>query len=129
LLILILILFLFLFLFLLLHANEVVVSHLFPAAYLDMTALSVAMAINLGSPVPQVETKMAPMMTTMAMTNETRHGAPSTHRPILIQGRVRARAMRARVVLVVVGGSGKDAIVATTIPLPPSTTPPLAPSA
>jgi hypothetical protein len=42
-----------------------------------MTASSVAMADVLGAVVPQVETKMAPMTTTMMTTNETHHRAPS----------------------------------------------------
>jgi hypothetical protein len=40
---------------------------------------------------------------------------PPPSRPILVQGRARARAMRARMAVVVVGGGGKDAIIATTI--------------
>jgi hypothetical protein len=53
-------LFLFLFLFLLLHADRVVVSHLFPAMDIGLTASSVATAVVLGTVVLQVETKMAP---------------------------------------------------------------------
>jgi hypothetical protein len=72
-LLLILFLFLFLFLFLLLHADGFVVSHLFPAADIGVTASSI-----LGTIVPQAETKMVPTATTMATTNKTLHGAPST---------------------------------------------------
>jgi hypothetical protein len=64
--------------FLLLHANEVMVSHLFPAVDIGVTALSVAMAIDLGAVIPWVEIKMMPMTMTMATTNETHHGTPST---------------------------------------------------
>jgi hypothetical protein len=78
LLLLMLILFLFLFLSLLLHTNGVMVSHLFPAADIGVMALSVAAAAVLGAVVLQVETKMAPMMTTLATKNEMHHGAPST---------------------------------------------------
>jgi hypothetical protein len=53
-------LFLFLFLFLLLHANGVVLSHLFLATDIGVMALSVAAAIVLGTVVLQVETKLAP---------------------------------------------------------------------
>jgi hypothetical protein len=56
-LLLILFLFLFLLLFLLLHANGVVVFHLFPAAGINVTALSVAAAAVLRTVVPRVETK------------------------------------------------------------------------
>ena len=76
-LLLILFLFLFLFLFLLLHANGVMVSHLFPAADIGLTASSVAAAVVLGTSVPRVETKMAPPTTTMATTNEMCHSTPS----------------------------------------------------
>jgi hypothetical protein len=65
-------------LFLLLHADKVVVSHLFPAADIGMMALSVAVAIVLGAVFPQVETKMAPTTATTGTTNERHHGAPST---------------------------------------------------
>jgi hypothetical protein len=77
------ILFLFLFLLLLLHADGDMVSHLFPAADMGVTASSVAGAIILGTIVPRVEIKMAPMTTTVATTNETHHSAPSTphHKP------------------------------------------------
>jgi hypothetical protein len=75
---LLLILFLFLFLFLLLHANGVVVSHLFPAADIGVTASSVAAAVVLGAVIPRVETKMAPTKLTVATMNETRHNVPST---------------------------------------------------
>ncbi len=61
-----------------LHANGVVVSHLFPAVDIGMTALSVAAAIVLGAMVLQVETKMVPTRTTVTMMNEMHHGAPST---------------------------------------------------
>ncbi len=77
-LILFLLLFLFLFLFLLLHANGVVVSQLFQAGDIGVMALSVAATIILGAVVLRVETKMAPTTTTVATTNETRHGMPST---------------------------------------------------
>jgi hypothetical protein len=73
-----LILILFLFLFLLPRAYGVVVLHLSPAADVSMTASSVAVANIVGAVVPQVETKMAPTTMTVATTNETCHGAPST---------------------------------------------------
>ncbi len=69
---------LFLFLFLLHHVNGVVVSHLFLAADISVTALSVATAVVPGAVVLQVETKMAPTTTTVTMANEMRHGVPST---------------------------------------------------
>jgi hypothetical protein len=69
---------LFLFLFLFFHADGVVVSYLFLAANIGMTALSVAAAIILGAFAPQVETKMVPTTKTMATMNEMHHGAPST---------------------------------------------------
>ncbi len=62
---------LFLFLFWLLHADRVVVSHLFLTVDVSMTALSVAVAVIFGAIIPQVETKIAPTMTTMTTTNET----------------------------------------------------------
>jgi hypothetical protein len=62
----------------LLHADGVMVSHLFPAVYIGVTASSVAAAIVFSTIVLQVETKMASMTMTVAMTNKTRHGAPST---------------------------------------------------
>jgi hypothetical protein len=68
-LILFLFLFLFLYLFLLLHANGVVVSHLFPAAVIGATV---------GAIVPQKEAKMASRTTTMATMNEMHHSVPST---------------------------------------------------
>jgi hypothetical protein len=67
-----------LFLFLLLHADGVMMSHLFLAMDIGIMASSVAAAIVLSAVVPQVETKMASTMTTMAMMNEMRHGVPST---------------------------------------------------
>ncbi len=70
--------FLFLFLFLLLHANGVVVSHLFLAMDIGVTASSVAAAVNLSAVVPWVETKMPSTTTTVVTTNETHHGMPST---------------------------------------------------
>jgi hypothetical protein len=96
-----------------LHDDGVVVSHLFPAVDIGVTGSSVAEAVFLGAVVPWVETKMAPTTTTVATTNETRHGTPSPRHPILVRGR--ARAMRARMAVVVVGGVGKDAIVAAAI--------------
>ncbi len=48
------------------------------AADIGVMASSVAAAIDLGAIVPRVETKMAPTTTTMATTNKTHHGAPST---------------------------------------------------
>jgi hypothetical protein len=72
------ILFLFLFLFLLLHANGVVVSHLFPAAVISVEASSVTTAIVLGAIVLQMETKMVPTTTTVATANKMCHGMPST---------------------------------------------------
>ncbi len=57
--------------YLLLHADGVMVSHLFLATDIGMTALSVATAVILGAIILQVETKMAPMMLTVATTNET----------------------------------------------------------
>jgi hypothetical protein len=44
--------FLFLFMFLLLYTNGVVVTHLFPAVDIGVTAMSVAAAIVLGAVVP-----------------------------------------------------------------------------
>ncbi len=64
--------------FLLLHADGVLVSHLFPAVDIGITASSVAAAVVLGAIVPQVETKMASTTMTMAMKNEMHHDAPST---------------------------------------------------
>jgi hypothetical protein len=54
------------------------VSHLFPAVDIGMTALSVAAAINLGAIIPQVEIKMAPTITAVATINETHHSVLST---------------------------------------------------
>jgi hypothetical protein len=71
-------LFLFLFLFLLLNADRVVVSHLFLAADIGVTASSVAAAVVLGTIVLQVEIKMAPTTMTVVTTNETCHSMPST---------------------------------------------------
>ncbi len=71
-------LFLFLSLFLLLHTDGVVVSHLFLAADIGMTALSIAAAVVFGPVILQVETKMVPTMKAVSTTNEMRHGAPST---------------------------------------------------
>ncbi len=64
-------------------------SHLFPAADIGVTALSVAVAIVLGAIVPHVETKKTPTTTTMAMTNEMCHGAPSNllSNPCLREGK------------------------------------------
>jgi hypothetical protein len=59
-------------LFLLLHANGVVVFHLFPAAYINMTA------VVLGAVIPSVETTMAPTKMTVMTTNEMHHSTPST---------------------------------------------------
>ncbi len=69
---------LLLFLFLLLHANGVVVSYLFPAMDIGVTASYVAVAVVLGAILPQVENKMAPITMTVTTTNEMHHGAPST---------------------------------------------------
>ncbi len=55
-----------------------VVSHLFPAADIGVTALPVTVAVVLGAIVPQVESKMAPTTMTVATMNETCHGALST---------------------------------------------------
>jgi hypothetical protein len=64
--------------FLLLHANGVVVSHLFPAADIAVTASSVATAAILGVIILQVTTRLAQTMMTMVMLNEMRQGVPST---------------------------------------------------
>jgi hypothetical protein len=69
--------FIFIFVFLL-HADGASVSHLFPAADIGVTALSVAAVVILGTVVPQVETKIVPMTMIVATRNETRHGMPST---------------------------------------------------
>ncbi len=61
-----------------LYADGVMVSHLFLAVDIGVTASSVATAVFLGAVVPLVETKMAPTMTAMAATNKTLHGALST---------------------------------------------------
>jgi hypothetical protein len=53
-------------------------SHLFLVAYIGVMASSATLAVALGTVVTRVETKMAPMTTTMSTTNEMRHGAPST---------------------------------------------------
>jgi hypothetical protein len=65
-------------LFLLPHPDGVMVSHLFPAADIGGMALSVTAAVVLSAIILQVKTKMAPMMMTVATTNEMHHGAPST---------------------------------------------------
>jgi hypothetical protein len=65
-------------LFLLLCANEVMVSHLFPATDIGMMALSVTAAVVFGAVLQQVETKMAPTTMTVVMTNEMHHSAPYT---------------------------------------------------
>ncbi len=96
----------------LLRADGVVVSHLFPAANIGMTALSVATVVILGAFIPRVETKMVPTMTTMARTNETHHGTPSNMLSNLCPGRVRLRAIRVRVAGIVAGGGGKDTMIA-----------------
>jgi hypothetical protein len=85
---LILVLFLVLFLFLFLHAYGVMVSHLFPAVDISKTALFVGVAAILGTVVPQVETKIAPLTTTMAVMNEMHHCALSTlpSKPCLREG-------------------------------------------
>jgi hypothetical protein len=54
------------------------VFHLFLAKDISVMASSVATAIVLGAVVPQAETKMTLMMTTVATMNKTHHGAPST---------------------------------------------------
>ncbi len=69
---------LFWFWFLLLHADGVVVSPLFPAADIGVSASSVTAAVVLGAVIPRVETKMVPMKATVATTNETPHRTPST---------------------------------------------------
>jgi hypothetical protein len=69
---------LFLFLFLLHHTNGAMVSHLFPATDIGVTALSVTTAVVLGAIVLQVETKMTPTTTTMTTMNEKHYGVPST---------------------------------------------------
>jgi hypothetical protein len=51
---------------------------LLQAADIDVTASPVATAVVLGAVVQQVETKMVPTTTTVAMTNKMHHGAPST---------------------------------------------------
>ncbi len=53
-------------------------SHLFPAADIGVTALSVAAAIFLCTFVLQAEMKTAPTTMTAATMNETRRGALST---------------------------------------------------
>ncbi len=108
--------FLFLFLFLLLHNDGVVVFHLFSAAGIGVTALSVAVAVILGAIVPQVETKMAPMPTTVATTNEMCHGPPSTppSDPSPREGKGN-EGKGGGVMVTIVGGGGKDAIVTATI--------------
>ncbi len=63
--------------FFLLHAYGVMVFHLFPVMDIGVMALYVATAVVLGVVVLQVENKMVPTMISMAMTNETCHGAPS----------------------------------------------------
>ncbi len=69
---------LFLFLFLLYHAEWGRGIHLFQAVDIGVMASSVATAIVLRAVIPQVETKMAPTMMTLTITNEMCHGAPST---------------------------------------------------
>jgi hypothetical protein len=61
-----------------LHADGVLVSHLFPAVDINVTASSVATAVFLDAIDPRVETKMAPMTTTVATRNEMHYGTPST---------------------------------------------------
>ncbi len=73
-LVLILFLFWFWFLILLLHADGVVVSHLFLAVDIGITALSITAAIVLGAIVPREETNMAPTTTTMVMMNKMHYG-------------------------------------------------------
>ncbi len=53
-------------------------SYLFPAVDIGGMASSIAATVVLGAIVLQVETKMVPTTTTVAMMNETCHGAPST---------------------------------------------------
>jgi hypothetical protein len=53
-------------------------SYLFPAVDMGVMASSVTAAIVLSPIVLQVETKMAPTTTTMAMTNKMHHSVPST---------------------------------------------------
>ncbi len=53
-------------------------SYLFPAADIGVMALSAAAAVVLGTFVLLVETKMVPTKTTVATTNGTCHGTPST---------------------------------------------------
>ncbi len=67
-----------LFLFLMLHTDSVVVSHLFLAMYIGITASSVAATIVLRAVVSRVETKMVSTTTTVAIMNEMRHGTPSS---------------------------------------------------
>ncbi len=62
----------------LLHANGVMVSHLFLAMVIGARTLSIAVAVVLGTIVLQMETKMAPTTKTVVKTNETRHGMLST---------------------------------------------------
>jgi hypothetical protein len=66
-----------------------VVSYLSLAADIGVTALPVATAVVHGAVIPQVETKMVPMMTTVMTMNETCHGAPSNplSNPCLREGK------------------------------------------
>ncbi len=59
-----------------LHADGVMVSHLFPALDIGMTASSVIAAIVLGAFVLRVDTKMVPTMMTLEKTNEMHHSTP-----------------------------------------------------
>jgi hypothetical protein len=69
----------FVFVFLLVAPHQYpMVAHLFLAADIGVTALSVAAAIVLGAIIPWVETKMAPTTMTVATTNEMHHSSPST---------------------------------------------------
>jgi hypothetical protein len=62
---------------LLLHADRVVLSYIFPATDIGVTALSNTAAIILGTIFLRIETKLAPTTKTVAITNETRNGMPS----------------------------------------------------
>jgi hypothetical protein len=57
-----------------LHIDGIMVSNLFPAADISVTALSVAAAINLVAAIPHVETKMTPTTMTMVTMYEMHHG-------------------------------------------------------
>jgi hypothetical protein len=96
-----------------LHADGVMVSHLFPAVDISVWPCLLPRPSSLVSSSPKWRQRWHQRQRPWQWQMRHITARPPPRRPILIQGRV--RAMRARMAVVVVVGIGKDAIVAAAI--------------